>query len=205
MDYISFIFKEFGSSEIVFIILTISIIFLYNKFICPPIEEYNELKKHYKAKIDDFATKDDIKNLVTNVDCTGEINITVNNIIEKFTSLFEDNNENLESVKTSLKEEIIKLEELLKNLKEDIFIHHEELGNVKKISEEIKKITLTLYENTEKTLLQLESKGILDKFDRISSNDLNKIQISANELTVLASILSEVIDKSKPARKLDRI
>lgn len=188
MDYFLFIFREIGSSYSLYLGIGIGVIFLYTKLIKPDINELNYYRRNLKKRFDELPSKDDIKEIITQS--------TQQDLID---------DDDLNSFKLTLSADIQKLENVIKELKNDIFEHHEELIIVKKISEDIKKNCTTMYEVIDKTLNQLESKGILDKLERIDYKNLNEIQISANELTTLATILNEALNKSRPPRKLDRV
>jgi len=191
MDYISFVFKEFGSSEIVFILITIAIVWLYRTFIKPPIDELKEYKKGLKSKIDLMATKEEVIDAIKSY-CSD------NEIIDTFNNSYENIINEIQKITTNSEKDHI-------DLKNDLVTHHEELTSVREIIDTISKNCTALYEVTDKTLLQLEAKGLIDKLERVDYQNLNKIQVTANELSVLASLLKDTFNKSEQPRKLNRV
>jgi len=206
MENIGFIFREFGASEIIFVIFAIGLIAIYNWLIKPDLDELKEHKTNFRNKIDNFPSKDDIKDLISfNPSIINEIHIAINNIINQLSNLSDSNDRDITSLKLNFSDDVEKLHLLINELKTNLYNHHEELTVVREVADDIKKNCSTLYEVIDKTLDQLEAKGIIDRLERIDYHNLNKIQVSANEISTLAAILSEALDKSKPSRKLDRV
>jgi hypothetical protein len=209
MDELLKVLQRLVGSDTAILAVSIIGILWYKDQIKPSLEKKNEYETTLMEKTKILLTKDDLISL--KIGNTEEI---VEKIADKIKDLLEDYQQDIKEAKIKseeikailkgpLKDDIQKIKSILESMQLNISEHDVRVDFSERIIEDVKETLSIIYSLVDKILSQLETKGLVDKIDRV---DFNKSNISSKDIMNILDMMGRIAPRErKRDSKLSRL